>query len=325
MTARGARLLGVGAYRPKREVGNVEVGEAIGVEPGWIEARSGFASRRFASSDETVEAMAVVAATDALIKAQLAATDIDVVIMATFTYLWQMPAAAPVIAHRLGTKGGAFDLNAACAGFCYALAAARDFIRSGSARHVLVVAAERMTDVVDSHDKNTAFLFADGAGAAVVGPSEGADVGPVVWGCDGAQASVLTMTTSWADFAADPTAEQPYVRMDGQRLAQWIRREVVPAARRALDAAGVGWSDLRAFIPHQANARVVGILADVLGVPPEVVVAKDGVRSGNTSAASIPLAMHALLDQEQVASGDRALLIGFGAGASYAAQVVTLP
>lgn len=321
----GARLLGIGVYRPRHEVGNAEVAEAIGVEPAWIEARSGFLSRRIAAPEETIEAMAVAAATEALSAAGLPAPDVDVVIVATFTHLRQMPAAAPVIAHGLGVRGAAFDLNAACAGFCYALAVARDFIQSGSARHVVVVAVERMSDVVDPTDRNTAFLFADGAGAVVLGPSETPEVGPVVWGSDGGEASALTMTKSWADLVANPMQASPHVRMEGTRLARWIRRDVVPAARRALDAAEVTWKDVRAFIPHQANARIVDVLTDVLGVPPTVSVARDGIRSGNTSAATIPLAMHSLLDQGQVVRGDRALLIGFGAGASYAAQVVTLP
>lgn len=323
--AGGARLLGIGVYRPERLVTNAEIAGRIGVSPEWIEARSGFRTRRFADSGETIENMAVTASAKALSDAGLSAADIDVVILATFTYLWQLPAAAPIVAHQLGTNGAAaFDLSAACAGFCYGLAVARDFILGGSARHVLVAGVERMSDVVDPHDRDTAFLFADGAGTAIVGPSPEPEIGPVVWGTNGAHSSALTMTRSWAT-TADPGQEPPYVTMDGRRLFRWIRAEVAPAANRALEAAGVTWNEVRAFIPHQANARIIDVLVDLMHVPSSVVVADDGTRAGNTSAASIPLAMHALIESGKVTRGDAALLIGFGAGATYAAQVVRVP
>jgi 3-oxoacyl-(acyl-carrier-protein) synthase III len=239
----------------------------------------------------------------------------------------QTPPLAVVVAHEIGApQAAAIDLSAACAGFCHALAVASDAVRAGSARHVLIIGAERMTDIVDPDDRTIAFLFADGAGAVVVGPSDAPRIGPVVRRADGAFAGALRMTAGWDGFAADPeTVGRPWMRMDGRRVFRWAMDAVAPEARRALHEAGVPVEELGAFVPHQANLRMIDLLAERLGLSDRTVVARDVVHSGNTSAASVPLALEAMLDSGELRGGESALLLGFGAGLNFAGQVVVLP
>lgn len=322
----GSTVLGIGSYRPVQQVDNDVIAGRIGQNAEWIRSRSCIESRGHATAEETLEMMAAAAGMKAISHAGIQPGEIDSVIIASCTNLRPIPAVAPVVAHLVSADtAGAFDINSACAGFCYGLGIARALIASGSAGHVLLVGVDRMTDVVDPQDDNTAFLFGDGAGAVVLGPSPRQDIGPVIWGSDGGQAGVLSMTGSWNQLINDRTAPTPVLAMEGRSLQRWVRREVVAAAHRAMSAAGVDWSQLRAFVPHQANGRLIDILTSLLELPEEVVVAKDVVTSGNTSSASIPLALDHLLSLGTVGSGDVVLTVGFGAGLSYAAQVIHLP
>jgi len=321
-----ASILGVGGYRPARIVTNAEICEQIDSTDEWIRERSGIAERRHAAPGETVVDMAVAAAEKALAASGITADRLDAVVVGTVTHLYQTPAAATLVAHRLGaTSAAAFDLSAACAGFCHGLAVANDLVRGGSARHVLVIGVERLTDMVDPTDRGTAFIFGDGAGAAVVGPSAEPGIGPVVWGADGGQAEAITQNVSWDVLRQDPGHPFPTLSMNGQQVFRWAVFSMAPIAQEALDRAGVAAEDLAAFIPHQANLRIVEAMAKKLGLPEHVVVARDVVETGNTSAASIPLAMERMLGRGEIPSGGLALLIGFGAGLAYAAQVVRLP
>ena len=326
----GSRILGVGAYRPSRVVLNDEVAALIGSSDEWIRRRSGIAARRYAGPDETLVGMATAASVKALAQAGVTADAVDLVLLATMSHLEQSPAAAPTVAHRIGAvSAGAVDVSAACAGFCHALALADAQIRSGNSRHVVVVGVERMTDIVDPTDRGTAFLFGDGAGAVVVGPSGSPGIGPVVWGADGERRGVIAHSGSWLELR-EPVPQHggrawPTLRMDGPAVFRWAVGAVPAVGRRALAASGLAPDDLAAFIPHQANLRIIEAAATALGLPPRVAVARDIVDSGNTSAASIPLAMERLLSQGTVASGGLALLVGFGAGLVHAAQVVALP
>jgi len=321
-----ASILGVGGYRPARIVTNAEICEQIDSTDEWIRERSGIAERRHAAPGETVVDMAVAAAEKALAASGITADRLDAVVVGTVTHLYQTPAAATLIAHRLGaTSAAAFDLSAACAGFCHGLAVANDLVRGGSARHVLVIGVERLTDMIDPTDRGTAFIFGDGAGAAVVGPSAEPGIGPVVWGADGGQAEAITQNVSWDALREDPGHAFPTLSMNGQQVFRWAVFSMAPVAQEALDRAGVAAGDLAAFIPHQANLRIVEAMTKKLGLPEHVVVARDVVETGNTSAASIPLAMERMLGRGEIPSGGLALLIGFGAGLAYAAQVVRLP
>ncbi|WP_188190211.1 beta-ketoacyl-ACP synthase III [Nonomuraea sp. SYSU D8015] len=321
-----SRILGVGVHRPRRVVTNREICEWIDSTEEWIVDRSGIHYRRFAEKDETLDVMAVSAARRALQHAGVGAAQVDCVVLASMSNLVQTPPLAVRVADDLGAvRAGAFDVSAACAGFCHALAIAGDMVSTGQARHVLVIGAERMTDIVDPADRSIAFLFADGAGAVLVGPSDVPGIGPVVRGADGSSREALRMNTSWGAFRGDPTLPPPMMKMDGRRVFRWAVEHMVPAGRRALELAGVTADDLAAFIPHQANLRMIEILAARLKLPGHVSVADDIAHSGNTSAASIPLAMEALLSGGRAPHGGMALLMGFGAGLNYAGQVVLLP
>ncbi|UWP87560.1 beta-ketoacyl-ACP synthase 3 [Dactylosporangium fulvum] len=322
--AGGARLLGVGAYRPERVVTNDEICAAIDSSDAWIRQRSGIVSRRHANPDETVVSMAVAAGREALAAADVPADRVDAVVVASMSNLQQSPPIGPEIACRVGAgAAAAFDLGAACAGFCHALAVADALVCAGTARHVLVIGSERMTDIIDPADRSTAFLFGDGAGAVLVGPHSRPGIGPVVWGSDGSRSNLIAHPESWLSVREKPDF-WPTMRMMGQEVFRWAIQEMTPVARSAVDEAGLTVADLAAFVPHQANLRIVDKLAAALDLPPAVRVARDVVSSGNTSAASVPLALHTMLQEDDPPRG-HALLTGFGAGLSYSALVVELP
>jgi 3-oxoacyl-[acyl-carrier-protein] synthase-3 len=270
--------------------------------------------------------MAERASLVALERAGLSPADIDMVLVATVTHPYQTPSAASLLAHRLGsTPAAALDISAACAGFSYGVSLANDMVRGGSARHVLVVGVEKLSDFLDLSDRSTAFIFGDGAGAVVIGPSDTPGIGPTVWGSDGSQWEAIVNKTSWIEYRDTEHAEWPALKMAGQTVFRWAVWQMAPVAQKALDAAGVAAGDLAAFIPHQANARIVQAMVKQLNLPAHVPVSYDIEQSGNTSAASIPLAMDRMLEEGAAARGGLALLIGFGAGLTYAAQVVELP
>ncbi|PZG53363.1 3-oxoacyl-ACP synthase [Spongiactinospora gelatinilytica] len=320
------RILGLGVHRPPRAVANSEICEWIESSEEWIVSRSGIRSRRFAGKDETLEAMAVSAGRAALRHAGVTADRVGCVVVASMSNLVQTPPLAVRVAHDLGAlDAGGFDVSGACAGFCHALAVAADMVSTGQSTYVLVIGSERMTDIVDPTDRTISFLFADGAGAVLVGPSDRPGIGPAVRGADGASREALRMNTTWDAFRADPTLPPPMMKMDGRRVFRWAVEHMVPAGLRALAGAGIDQHDLAAFIPHQANIRMIEILAAKLELPDHVAVAGDVAVSGNTSAASIPLAMDALLRDGLAPPGGAALLLGFGAGLNYAGQVVLLP
>ncbi|TSE01542.1 ketoacyl-ACP synthase III [Skermania sp. ID1734] len=324
-------LLGLGVYRPSRVVMNDEVAGPIDSSDEWIQTRSGIRSRRYATEDETLVDMSAAASRAALNAAGIAAEQVDCIILATSTNFSLTPAAAPQIGAALGlTDTAAFDLSSGCSGFCFGLSLADDMVRAGSARHVLVVGAERLSDAVDFTDRSTAFIFADGAGAVVVGASESAGIGPTSWGSDGTSADAIRQTKDFLTYINDvgtqgSDAVRPYVEMRGTSVFRWAAHSLEKVCRDALDRAGVSPEDLDALIPHQANGRITEVMARTLKLPPTCAVANDIVDAGNTSAASVPLAMEALLRAGEANPGDIALLIAFGAGLSYAAQVVALP
>jgi 3-oxoacyl-[acyl-carrier-protein] synthase III len=320
-------ILGFGGYRPRRVVDNAEICTYIDSSDEWIRTRSGIIERRWASPDETIQMMSVGAARDALQRSGVEPGQIDTVIVSTVTHLHQTPAIATAIAAELGATGAAaFDISAACAGFCYGTAMADSFVRSGTSKYVLVIGVERLSDMTDKSDRSTAFLFADGAGAAVIGPSQSPAIGPVVWGSDGDQAGLIRQTHAWDNaLQVEAEAAWPTLRMDGNPVFKWASFAMAKTAAEALDAAGVRPEDLDVFAPHQANMRITDAMFRALKLPSDVVVARDIAYQGNTSAASIPLAIEALLESGEAKSGDTCLIIGFGAGLVYAGQVIVLP
>jgi 3-oxoacyl-[acyl-carrier-protein] synthase III len=321
-----ARILSVGSYRPERVVSNAEVCERIDSTDEWIRERSGIAERRYAAPEETVVDLAVYAAEKALASAGITPDPVGFVLLATVTHPYPTPSAAAEVAFRLGAvNAAATDISSACAGFCYGLAMAQDMVRGGSADYVVLVGVEKLTDWIDLDDRSTAFIFADGAGAVVVGPSAEPAISQVVWGSDGSQLDAICMTQSLTDYRDNGGPRFPTLSMQGQKVFRWAVSNGAMVAQEALDRAGVAASELDAFIPHQANMRITDAMIRALKLPEHVPVARDIETTGNTSAASIPIAMDRMLSTGEVPHGGTALLIGFGAGLAYAAQVVTLP
>jgi 3-oxoacyl-(acyl-carrier-protein) synthase III len=324
--AEHAAILGLGSYRPRRVVPNAEIIDAIDSSDEWIQQRSGIRQRRFADADETVQMMSVAASRAAIERSGVDPAQIEAVVVATVSHLLQTPAVATLIAFELGLdRPAAFDISAACAGFCHGLALASDMVRGGSAKYVLVIGVERLSDITDAYDRGTAFIFADGAGAAVVGPSAEPGIGPVVWGSDGEQSSLITQREDWRDVVASEKPLMPHLTMQGNAVFRWAAFEMAKVAQETLDRTGLTVDDLDVFVPHQANMRIIDAMARSIRLPEHVVVARDIAEQGNTSAASIPLALDRLVEDRQVRSGDTALLIAFGAGLAYAAQVVKVP
>ncbi|MBC7273499.1 MAG: ketoacyl-ACP synthase III [Streptomyces sp.] len=321
-----ARILGVGGYRPTRVVPNEVILEKIDSSDEWIRSRSGIQTRHWANAEETVAAMSVEASGKAIADAGIAAEQIGAVIVSTVSHFKQTPAVATEIADKLGTaKAAAFDISAGCAGFGYGLTLAKGMIVEGSAEYVLVIGVERLSDLTDLEDRATAFLFGDGAGAVVVGPSTEPAIGPTVWGSEGDKSETIKQTVPWTDYRDGQVEKFPAITQEGQAVFRWAVFEMAKVAQQALDAAGISADELDVFIPHQANERIIDSMVKTLKLPDTVTVARDVRTTGNTSAASIPLAMERLLATGEAKSGDTALVIGFGAGLVYAASVVTLP
>jgi len=316
--APGAQILAFGGYQPSNVVTNEDLAKTVDTSDEWIRSRVGIASRRIAGPEETLADMAVAAGGKALASSGLSPADIDLVIVATCTPESPIPNVSATVAHRLGISApGAYDVNAACAGFCYGLASASDAVRAGSARHVLVIGAEKLSSWLDWTDRSTCIIFADGAGAAVVGPvtepGQQPGIGPVVWGSAGDMADKICIPD-----------RNSHIFQAGQAVFRWATTALHPVARAACERAGVAPQDLDVFVPHQANLRIVESIARRLGVS-NARVADDIIEAGNTSSASIPLALSRMIERNEVSSGEYALLLGFGAGMSYAAQVITVP
>jgi 3-oxoacyl-[acyl-carrier-protein] synthase-3 len=270
--------------------------------------------------------MSAAAADKALAAAGITADQIDVSLVATCTHPYQTPSAASEVAAMIGAPTvAAMDVSAACAGFAYGLALAQDMIRGGSAGHVLLIGAEKLSAWTDKYDRGTAFIFADGAGAVVVGPSNEPAISPVVWGGDGEQLQAINMTRNWFEYRDSGFDTFPAISMNGQQVFRWAVSEMARVCRESLDKAGITADQLDAFIPHQANNRITDALVRALELPPDVAVARDIVTTGNTSAASVPLAMDRMLASGEAPHGGTALLVGFGAGLVFASQVATLP
>jgi 3-oxoacyl-[acyl-carrier-protein] synthase-3 len=312
----GSRIVALGHYQPSRVVTNDEIAQLVETSDEWIRDRVGIVTRRIADG-ESVADMATAAAGKALANSGLTAADIDLVVVATCSSADRSPNVACRVAANLGiTAPGAYDINTACSGFTYALGTVDHAIRAGASRNALVIGAEKLSDITDWTDRSTCIIFADGAGAAVVtaaAEDEPAGIGPVIWG-SAPEKSDAVRIEGW----------RPYIQQEGQSVFRWATTELAPLARQACERAGVDPSELAAFVPHQANARIIDGIVKRLGIP-DAIIAKDIVESGNTSAASVPLALSKLVERREVPSGAPVLLFGFGGGLTYAGQVVRCP
>ena len=324
-TVKFSKIYSLGASRGRLRVTNDEIAGPIDSSDEWIRQRTGIITRARADKDQSLMDMAVEASKEAIASAGISPQEIGAVIFSTISHPYQTPSAATLLAELIGANPApAFDISAACAGYCYGIAQADALVRSGVAKYVLVVGGEKLSDFIEPTDRSISFLLGDGAGATIVGPSDEAGISPTVWGSDGSHWSSVSMTASLLDFR-DGEASWPTLRQDGLTVFKWAVWEMVKVAKHALEVAGIKAEDLSALVTHQANIRIIDELVKQLQLPESVAVARDIVDTGNTSAASVPLAMHRLLKEGTVESGGLALQIGFGAGLAFAAQVVVLP
>ena len=323
--AQFTRILSVGAARGDVSVPNDDLVGPINSSDEWIQQRTGIITRTRASQGIFAEDLATDAAREAIERSGVDPELIDAVIIATISNTRQTPSMAAVVADRVGANpAAAYDVNAACAGYTYAIAQADALIRAGAATYALVIGAEKLSDVVDPEDRSISFLLGDGAGAVVIGPSDYPGISGTVWGSDGSKADAVSMNHTLDEYRRGD-APWPTLRQEGQTVFRWAVWDMAKVAKQALEAAGVTSDQLAAFIPHQANMRIIDEFAKQLKLPDTVVIARDIATTGNTSAASIPLATHRLLEENPELSGGLALQIGFGAGLVFGAQVVVLP
>ncbi|MCQ9180187.1 MULTISPECIES: beta-ketoacyl-ACP synthase III [Streptomyces] len=313
----GSRIAAVGHYQPAKVLTNEELAGLVDTSDEWIKSRVGIRTRHIAGPDEPVDELAAHAAAKALASAGLTPEDIDLVLVATSTAVDRSPNMAARVAARLGVpRPAAMDVNVVCAGFTHALATADHTVRAGAATRALVIGADKMSEVTDWSDRTTCVLVGDGAGAAVVEACpDGAvpGIGPVLWGSVPEMGHAVRIEGQPARFA-----------QEGQSVYRWATTQLPPLARQACERAGLAPEDLAAVVLHQANLRIIEPLAQKIGAV-NAVVARDVVESGNTSAASIPLAFSKLVEQGAVSTGDPVLLFGFGGNLSYAGQVVYCP
>jgi 3-oxoacyl-[acyl-carrier-protein] synthase-3 len=323
---RPAGILGIGSYAPERVLANCDLETIVETSDEWIVSRTGIKERHIAAADETTADLAYEAAVRALEDAGLTGADIDLVIVATVTGDAPFPATASIIQQRIGAaNAGAFNLSAACAGFIYALATGAQFIQTGVYRHVLVIGAETLSRITNWRDRATCVLFGDGAGAAVLGPvGEGQGFLSFDLGSDGAGAELLAVDPGgWGHALATGSDEAltHSIRMNGAEVFKFAVRVMEDSTRRALDRAGLTVEDIDVLIPHQANSRIIDASAKRLGLT-EANVFSNVHRYGNTSAASIPLALVEAREAGRLREGDTAVLVGFGAGLSWASCVI---
>ncbi|MGB3731978.1 beta-ketoacyl-ACP synthase III [Microbacterium sp.] len=323
--AQYTRIYSVGASRGENAVPNDDLIGPIDSSDEWIRQRTGIITRARAVPETDAIDLSSAAAAEAVQRSGVDPAAIDLVIVATISNPKQTPSVSAIVADRIGANpAAAYDINAACAGYAYAVAQADALIRAGAAHYAVVVGAEKLSDIVDPTDRSISFLLGDGAGAVVIGPSDAPGISATVWGSDGSKADLVGMNHTLTEFR-DGKAPWPTLRQEGPRVFRWAVWEMAKVAREALERAGIEASDLNAFIPHQANMRIVEEFAKQLKLPETTVIARDIETTGNTSAASIPLATHRLLEEHPELSGGLALQIGFGAGLVFGAQVVVLP
>jgi 3-oxoacyl-[acyl-carrier-protein] synthase-3 len=323
---RYSRIIGWGKYAPEKVLTNQDLENMVDTSDEWIITRTGIRERRIAAPEETTATMSVEAARAALDKAQLRPTDLDLIIVATSSPDHLLPPVSSMIQDMLGAKGvGAFTLTAGCTGFVYALATAHQFIASGAYENVLVIGAELISRFVDWKDRNTCVLFGDGAGAVVLTASEmPGGVLSFVLGSDGSLGDALIVPSIGSK---EPLSQKVlderthYIKMDGRRVFKFATRIMSKATVEAVKASGLSLSDIDLLIPHQANLRIIELARRHLGLPEEKVFINVD-RYGNTSAASIPIALCEAIEEGRVNEGDNLVMVGFGGGLTWAATVV---
>ncbi|MEU2246592.1 beta-ketoacyl-ACP synthase III [Streptomyces sp. NPDC019224] len=314
----GSRVVALGHYQPAKVLTNHDLAAMVDTSDEWITSRVGIRTRHIGGPDEPVDELAAHAAAKALAAAGLQPADIDLVLVATSTAIDRSPSMSARVAARLGMEAPAvMDINVVCSGFTHALATADHALRAGAATRALVIGADKMGDIVDWTDRSSCVLMGDGAGAAVVvadtADSERPGIGPVLWGSVPGMGDAVRIEGTPPRFA-----------QEGQSVYRWATTQLPPIARKVCERAGLTPEDLAAVVLHQANLRIIEPVARKIGAV-NAVVARDVVDSGNTSAASIPMALSKLVERGEVLSGQPVLLFGFGGNLSYAGQVISCP
>jgi 3-oxoacyl-[acyl-carrier-protein] synthase-3 len=328
MAARSTAILGTGAYAPGRILTNGDLSRLVDTSDEWIRSRSGIRERRIAADNEATSDMAVVAAQRALADAGTSASEIDLLIIATVTPDYPMPATACIVQHRLGvpTEAACFDVNAACSGFIYALDVACAMVGSGRHRKALVIGAEKLSSVVDWKDRGTCLLFGDGAGAAVIGASAKPGIGLLgtKMGTLGEYTDLLYIPGGGSRIPAAPKSlarGDHHIKMKGKEVFKLAVRLMEESARDILEQHGLAANQIGLVIPHQANLRIIEAIAQYLELPLERFYVNVD-RYGNTSAASIPIALDEARQTGRVRSGEVTLLVAFGAGLTYGSALI---
>jgi 3-oxoacyl-[acyl-carrier-protein] synthase-3 len=319
----GVAITGLGSYLPEQVVTNDDLSKRLDTSDEWIRTRTGIRERHYAAAEEATSDLALMAARRALDDAGLVPTDVDVLIIATTTPDHPVPATAPIVAARLGLTCTAFDLNAACSGFVYGLQVGSTLAATGS--RVLLVGAETLTRYVDHDDRSIAVLFGDGAGAVVLEADPDASIGPFDLGSDGSEVEILWMRAGGAREPFDPVLHaeaSSRMSMRGGDVYRHAVARMTASSQAVLDAAGVGVEDVDLMVGHQANQRILEAVGQRLGVPAGLShLTVD--RHGNTSAASIPLALDDARREGRLHAGARVLLTAFGGGLTWGSCLLT--
>jgi 3-oxoacyl-[acyl-carrier-protein] synthase-3 len=321
-----AHIVGWGKYVPEKVVTNDDIAQFMDTSDGWIKSRTGISERRFASEDETTASMAITAAKVALDRARLTPASIDLIIVATLSPEYIFPSTACLVQDAIGaTHAGAYDLSAACAGFIYAMSMASAMIQSGAIKTALVIGSETVSRFLDDQDRTTYPLFGDGAGALVLqAAEEPGGVLATVLGADGSGAEYLVIPAGGSKM---PTSQESvdnrlhYIKMNGREVYRFATRVMGRAAKQACAEANIDLTEIDLFIPHQANIRIIDAAAKRLGIPMDRFVSNVD-RYGNTSTASIPIALDEAVQQSRIHPGDVVVLVGFGAGLTWGAAVL---
>lgn len=325
MTA-NALITGWGMYAPSRVLTNDELSRMVDTSDEWIVTRTGIRERRIAADDETTTSLSVNAARDALAVAGLDPAELELVIVGTCSPDYPLPATSVTVARDLGaTRAAGFDLQAACSGFVYALATASGFVRSGMYRNVLVIGVEVLSRFIDWTDRNTCVLFGDGAGAVLLQASDqpGGMLGFNLY-ADGTGYDMIIVPGGGSVYPASPTTHaerKHFIHMEGRDVYRYATRQLTDSALAAIRDAGLSIEDIDQFVFHQANLRIIENVAKQLGMPPEKTYLNIE-KYGNTSAASVPMALVEAVAAGRIAEGDRILMVAFGAGYTAAAAVV---
>ncbi|MBN1384096.1 MAG: ketoacyl-ACP synthase III [Elusimicrobia bacterium] len=324
----GIEIIGIGSYVPEKILTNAELEKMVDTSDEWITTRTGIKERRIAKDTESTSDLAVNASKKAIKKANITPDEIDAIIVGTITPDMSFPSTACFVQKGIGAKNAtAFDISAACSGFIYGVSIAREFLRSGIFKTILVIGAETLSKITDWEDRNTCVLFGDGAGAVILRKTDSqSDILSTYLGTDGTLGDLLYMPGGGSrNPASQKTIKERlhYVRMEGNKLFKIAVKKMTTAAQKAIEIAGIKCEDIKLIIPHQANIRIVEGVANQLKLPSEKVFLNIQ-KYGNTSAATTPIALDEAISQGKLKKGDIVVLVAFGGGLTWGATVIRL-